>query len=116
MATRAGSWEKGHVSALLQRPVSMVTDVSVSQEEKVVYDIGGSRSRSESSKERNNASVTLASNAVNAPVFVKYRQGSFVEALGMSSWNQPVQSSSPSIRGDQIPFRSPPIFLTGISN
>jgi hypothetical protein len=28
MATRAGSWEKGHVSALLQRPVSMVVSVS----------------------------------------------------------------------------------------
>jgi hypothetical protein len=28
MATRAGSWENGHVSALLQRPVSMVVSVS----------------------------------------------------------------------------------------
>jgi hypothetical protein len=28
MATRAGSWENGHVSALLQRPVSMVISVS----------------------------------------------------------------------------------------
>ena len=31
MATRAGSWENGHVSALLQRPVSMVVSVHVSQ-------------------------------------------------------------------------------------
>lgn len=28
MATRAGSWENGHVSALLHRPVSMVVSVS----------------------------------------------------------------------------------------
>jgi hypothetical protein len=50
-----------------------------------VVDVVGSRSRSKDWMGENNASVTLASNAVNAPVFVKYRQGSFVEPLQMSS-------------------------------
>jgi hypothetical protein len=49
-----------------------------------VVDVVGSRSRSKNLMGENNASVTLASHAVHAPVFVKYRQGSFVEPLQMS--------------------------------
>jgi hypothetical protein len=50
-----------------------------------VVDVVGSRSRVKVESGRSNASVTLAFDAVHAPVFVKYRQGSFVEALQMSS-------------------------------
>ena len=49
-----------------------------------VVDVVGSRSRSKDLMGENNASVTLAFDAVDAPVFVKYRQGIFVEPLRMS--------------------------------
>jgi hypothetical protein len=71
MATRLGSWEKGHVSALLQRPVSIVVSIQhvVVRPEwgdiKLVGEVDGGP------EGWNNASVNHTSNAGNAPVFVK---------------------------------------------